>query len=100
MKSYNYYWYHHMMPDKEREEISQTLKDKDYFRFIELYKKYTILAIKYGQYLEEFKSWIPMTYLPDQISVWDEDAEEFIEFISILDRENFMKITYSECECG
>ena len=98
MKEYIYYWYHHMMSDTERQNIEKVLKDKDYFAFIELYKKYSIEAIQYGHYYEEFQSWCPMTFLPNQISVWD--GEHFIEHLSILDKENFDKITFSECECG
>lgn len=41
-----------------------------------------------------------MIYLPDSISVWDDDKMEFGEYISVLDKNNFMKITYTECECG
>ena len=98
MKIYNYYWYHHMMPKKEREKIESALFNKDYFSFIELYKKYSIQAIKYGNYIEELEVWCPMVYLPDGISVWDDDT--YIETISILDKNNFEKITFSECECG
>lgn len=39
-----------------------------------------------------------MTYLPNNISVWQDD--QFIEYISILDKNNFNKITYHESECG
>jgi len=98
MKEYIYYWYHHMMPGKEQEEIFQAINQKDYFKFIELYKKYSILALQHGKYYEEFQSWIPMTYLPDGISVWEKNR--YIETISVLDKENFEKITYTECECG
>ena len=100
MKSYNYYWYHHMMPQEEQKIIFEAIQNKDYNKFIELYKKYSILAIKCGKYYAEFESWIPMTYLPDSISVWDDDKVDFIEYISVLDKNNFMKITYTECECG
>ena len=95
---YIYYWYHHMMPDNERKEIEKVLNEKDYFKFIDLYKKYSIEAIKYGQYIEEFQSWYPMTFLPDQISIWNGDNHE--GYLSILDKENFEKITHHECECG
>lgn len=98
MKTYNYYWYHHMMPNDERKKIENALNDKDYFAFLELYKKYSIQAIKYGSYYKEFNSWIPMTFLPNQISVWD--GEDFIEYLNILDKDNFDKITHHECECG
>ena len=99
MKEYIYYWYHHMMPEKERKEIQTTLDNKDYFRFIELYKEYSIKAIQYGKYYEEFSTWCPMIFLPDTISVYDSNTETF-EYISVLEKENFEKITYSECECG
>lgn len=95
---YIYYWYHHMMPDNERKEIEKALNEKDYFKFIDLYKKYSIEAIKYGQYIEEFQSWCPMIFLPDQISIWNGDNHE--GYLSILDKENFEKITHHECECG
>lgn len=98
MTEYIYYWYHHMMPSKERKVIQKALDEKDYFGFIDLYKKYTIQAIEYGTYYDEFKCWIPMTFLPNHIVVWEND--EIIEKISILDKENFDKITFSECECG
>lgn len=95
---YIYYWYHHMMPDNERKEIEKVLNEKDYFKFIDLYKKYSIEAIKYGQYIEEFQSWCPMTFLSDQISIWNGDNHE--GYLSILDKESFEKITHHECECG
>ena len=96
---YIYYWYHHMMPTEERKKISKTIQEKDYEGFIELYKEYSILAIKYGYYSEEFETWFPMIFLPDTITYWPEGAEK-PEFLSILEKENFMKITYEECECG
>lgn len=98
MKSYNYYWYHHMMSQEEQKNIFEAIQNKDYNKFIELYKKYSILAIQYGKYYTEFESWIPMIYLPDTISVFDDNNE--IEHISVLDKNNFMKITYTESECG
>lgn len=27
---YIYYWYHHIMPESERKEIFETIRDKDY----------------------------------------------------------------------
>ena len=100
MLQYNYYWYHHMMPDKERKAIEKVLNDKDYFGFIELYKKYAIQAIQYGEYYDEFESWCPMTFLPTDIAVWDTELKDFTSWVSILEKENFEKITHHECECG
>ena len=100
MKEYVYYWYHHMMPSEERKRINQTIQNKDYFNFIELYKYYSIKAIQEGSYLEEFQTWIPMTYLPSTISVFDSEDKNFYDSVLILDKDNFEKITYSECECG
>lgn len=40
-----------------------------------------------------------MIFLPDIITVYDSDKETF-EYVSVLEKENFEKITYSECECG
>lgn len=98
-RAYVYHWYHHMMPTEERQKITQALKDKDYYAFIVLYKKYAIKAIEDGQYYEELKSWLPMVYLPDTISVYDENTK-LIETVSVLKRDNFDKITETECECG
>ena len=100
MTEYIYYWYHHMMPNDEREKIRTALDNKDYFTFIELYKKYSIKAIQCGEYWEEFECWCPMTFLPSQISVIENEDYENITYVSILDKENFNKITYHECECG
>ena len=99
MKSYSYYWYHHMMPIEEQNKISAVIQNKNFFEFINLYKEYLIKAVQNGKYYKEFNSWIPMIYLPDTISVYDSETE-IIEYIFILDKENFEKITYSECECG
>lgn len=76
MKEYTYYWYHHMMPEEDRKEIEQVLAEKDYEAFVELYKKYSILAVEYGSYNEEFETWFPMTFLPDYIGVYDTETEE------------------------
>ena len=99
MKSYIYYWYHHMIPAEEQNKINQTIQNKDYFGFIELYKEYSIKAIQCGKYYEEFATWCPMIFLPDTISVYDDNADTF-EYVSALEKENFEKITYSESECG
>lgn len=98
MKQYIYYWYHHMMPVEERERIEKILQEKDYFAFIDVYKEYSIKAIEYGQYDEELHTWIPVIFLPENIIVWDN--EEIVDSLNVLDKENFEKITYAECECG
>lgn len=100
MKEYIYYWYHHMMPDNERKKIQTALDSKDYFAFLELYQKYGIKSFQYGKYYEEFKAWIPMTYLPSQIWVVENNDYDNSTYISVLDKENFDKITFHECECG
>ena len=99
MKSYTYYWYHHMLPVEDQNKISKVIQSKDYFAFIKLYKEYSIKALQYGKYYEEFGCWMPMTFLPDSISVYDSETNNF-EYVSVLKKENFEKITYSECECG
>lgn len=99
MKTYVYYWYHHMIPDIERNKINKALIDKNYFDFIELYKTYKIKSVEYGQYDNNFSSWYPMTFLPSTISVYDNNTDT-IDYISVLDKENFEKITHFECECG
>ena len=99
MRKYNYYWYHHMaMTPNDIKEVKESIENKNYFKFIELYKLYTLKAIQYGKFNEEFNSWIPMIFLPDTISVWDGD--NFIEYLNILNKDNFEKITFNECECG
>lgn len=88
-----------MIPVEEQNRISSIIQNKDYFKFIELYKEYSIKAIQQGKYYEEFRTWLPMIFLPDIITVYDSDKETF-EYVSVLEKENFEKITYSECECG
>lgn len=87
-----------MMPVEEREKIEKILQEKDYFAFIDVYKEYSIKAIEYGQYDEELHTWIPAIFLPENIIVWDN--EEIVDSLNVLDKENFEKITYAECECG
>ena len=84
---------------KNRIKLVLLFKIKIFFEFIDLYKEYLIKAVQNGKYNREFNSWIPMIYLPDKISVYDSETKTF-EYISALDKENFEKITYSECECG
>ena len=88
-----------MIPVEEQNRISSIIQNKDYFKFIELYKEYSIKAIQQGKYYEEFRTWLPMIFLPDIITVYDSDKETF-GYVSVLEKENFEKITYSECECG
>ena len=96
---YIYFWCHHMMPEKERKEISEIIRNKDYERFVKLYQKYTISAILEGSFNEEFQTWYPMIYLPEEITVFNE-KDEIVDTLNILCKDNFMKITYEECECG
>lgn len=99
MTEYNYYWYHHMLPDEERKEIQNAIESKDYDKFLELYKEYQIKAIEDGFYSEEYKTWYPMTYLPDTVYVYKDDSEEpELEYIAC--KSTFKAITHSECECG
>jgi len=35
--NYIYYWYHHMIPEQERKEISETIRNKNYEKFLYLY---------------------------------------------------------------
>ena len=100
MKSYTYYWYHHMIPNNEREYIQNVLDNHDYESFIDLYKNYGKLALDCGHYSEEFETWYPMTFLLSYIYIYDDKDEEIIEETYVLNKEAFMKIEPSECECG
>lgn len=98
-KEYVYYWYHHMMPDKDRKEIERVLEEKDFDKFVELYKKYSVLAIEHGYYDEELETWFPMAFLPSTITYFDDITEEMGDEY-ILSKPAFMKMSYAECECG
>lgn len=100
MREYTYYWYHHMIPEEDRKEIEQAIRGKHFEKFVELYKEYAILAIKFGGYNEKFETWFPMTFLPDRISVYNTETEEFEEDEYVLSKSAFMKITHEESECG
>ena len=83
----NYYWYHQGLAwcDEDSKE----------------YDDYTLIiqALEYKQYdaFMELKAEYP-DCLPDMASVYENG--EIVEEIDITIPENFMKITYSECECG
>ena len=96
---YIYCWYHHMIPEKERKEISETIRNKNYEKFLQLYKKYAISAILEGRFNEEFQTWYPMIFLPHEIDVVN-SKDEIVDTLNILCKDDFMKITHEECECG
>ena len=98
MKEYIYFWYHHMMPDYERAKIQKILREKDYFEFIKYYKTLNSFGLEKGRYYEEAEVFYPIIYFPNEISVYENGV--FIEAISVLDKNNFMLITDTECECG
>ena len=84
----NYYWYHHGLawnpddskPYNDYKRIQLFLDSHDYERFMKMKAEYP-------------------DCLPDMASVYDEN-DDIVEFIDITIPENFMKITYSESECG
>ena len=98
MREYIYYWFHHMMPENERKYIEKIIDKKDYNAFINLYKEYTIKGINQGGFYEEFNCWCPIVYLPNSIAVYENG--EWVKDVSALDKSEFEKIVYSECECG
>lgn len=85
-----YFWYHHMMDDKSRESIQRCLDDKDFSGFMRWRKRLS----RY-----EKDSPFDMVFLPSTALMFEDDDSE-PEEICILDKENFMKITFSESECG
>ena len=98
MKEYNYYWYHHMIPDTERAKVQKILREKDYFEFIKYYKTLNSYGLEKGEYYEEFETFIPIVYFPNTIHVYENEI--LVDTINILDKNNFMLITDVECECG
>lgn len=100
-KEINYYWYYHMMPDDERNKISKSIKEHDFNKFIEFYRKWNSYGIIKGKIINMDGDifFCPLVYLPDQASFLNEETDK-IEYINILDKNNFDKITYEECECG
>lgn len=101
-REYVYYWYHHMAMNHEvklstggsgtffehryvNDVIIEGLHDFD--RFLEYYEKY------------QNNNTDGLLYFPEEIIVRGKDGQE-IERISVLDRDNFAKITHAECECG
>lgn len=100
MKIYLYYWYHHYMPIKEKQEIERVFEKKDFNKFIELYKIYNIKAIKEGYYDKELDTWFANIYLPSEIIVYDTVTGEYEPNEYILSKSAFMKITEIECGSG
>lgn len=85
-----YYWYHHMMDEKNRKSIQKCIDRKNFRTFMKWYQR---LNGSGG------KRKFDIVYLPDTAFVYSDDSSEPDE-ICILERENFMKITYAESECG
>ena len=74
------------------------LEKKNYFELIKYYKTINSFGLEKGQYYEEFEAFCPNVYFPNEISVYENGV--FVESISVLDKNNFMLITDTECECG
>lgn len=98
MTEVNYYWHHHMMSEKDRKTIQQALDNHDFITFIKYYKIYNSKGIQQGRFYKDINCFCPVVYLPDEASYKNEKGD--LEFIDILDRDNFNKITFSESECG
>jgi hypothetical protein len=94
-----YNWYHHMMPDKDRNKIYTYLDNNDYDNFIKMYKKYNSYGILNGIFLEELDTFCPIVYFPDHANVID-DAGNIIGIVDILNKTYFMTIDEWDCECG
>ena len=84
----NYYWQHHGLAWAP----SGTIYDNDYKRIQVFLERHS-----YERFME-MKAEYP-DCLPDMASVYDENGD-VVGSIDITIPENFMKITYSECECG
>ena len=82
-----YYWYHHGLAwnhhgtkyYNDYKRIQLFLDNHDYERFMKMKAEYP-------------------DCLPDMACVYENG--DIVEDIDITIPENFMKITYSECECG
>lgn len=93
-----YYWYHHMMNDKDRKTIQKAIDEHDFETFIKYYKHYNSEGIKHG-YIDndEFNAFFPIVYLPNEASFI---VDNEWHWINILHKDNFNRITFSESECG
>lgn len=85
--SYNYYWYDHLqrsnIPTIVR-AVEESIKSKDFNSFMFFYNKQKELFIT----------------LPSDISVYNQEKEEIVEYLDITIKDNFDKITFNEYECG
>lgn len=97
----NYYWYYHGLSFKEQEKISKAIQEKDFETFISFYKKYNSQGILNGKIIEMDGEvfFCPITYLPNTASYFNEEIQD-IEYLDILIKENFEKITHNEREHG
>lgn len=98
---YEYTWYHHMMSKEEKEKIENCFKNRDYFTFVKIYQQYNAKGLLSGFYSEELETFCPIIYFPDYICGYEtEKSIRPKEYINILEKENFFKIDFIECECG
>ena len=85
--SYNYYWYDHLQRTNIPiiiKAIEESIKAKDFNSFMFFYNKQKELFIT----------------LPSDISVYNQEKEEIVEYLDITIKDNFDKITFNEYECG
>lgn len=81
-----YFWYHHMMPQLNREEISAAIRNGDYRRFRELQADWNNMYADEG-----------MIFLPSYATLWYKDCP--IGHIDLNSEEGFKLIDFEECEC-
>ena len=91
-----------MMPQECRERISKSIREHNFYDFINSYRFFNAHGIQEGIFYQETTSdpvsFCPIIYLPDTASYEDENGK--IQYINILSEDTFNMITFEECECG
>lgn len=90
--TYTYYLYHHLyISHGERDRIIKTIMEHDFDNFLQFYLWYQKNSLNNPH---------GFVFFPDTITVYDKERGEYLEGISVLDKNNFNKIEFAKCECG
>lgn len=100
MKEYTYNWYDGGISEDKKKAVKKALDEKDFEAFVDLYSELNSEAYKKKIWSDEFQSYYFLLPLPNSISVYDTETEDFEDDLNILCKDDFMKITFSESEAG
>lgn len=86
-----YGWWPIDLSESEIDKIEQTIKDKDFKKFVNYYKKYNGFGLQEGEFDEE-GNFTCKWYLSNMAYILEKDNDVILDTINIFEKANFEKI--------